>query len=56
MENKIRVYEDSLLDILAISEDSLLDILKQLKFKFTLKEIDSIIPPKIKENILDKIW
>ena len=41
--------------IIEISETFLLDILKQQKFKFTLKEIDSIISLKLKNNILDRI-
>ena len=41
--------------IIEISETFLLDILKQQKFKFTLKEIDSIISPELKEDLLDKI-
>ena len=38
-----------------ISEAFLLDILNQKKFRFTLEEIDPIIPPKIKKDILDRI-
>ena len=39
-----------------ISEALFLYILKQQKFNFTLKEIDSIISPKLKNDILDKIF
>ena len=45
MENKIE-----------ISDAFLLDILKQQKFRFTLNEIDAIISPKLKEELLRNMF
>ena len=42
MENKIGIF--------------LLDILNKLTFKLPFKEIDSIISPKLKKDLSDRIW
>ena len=42
-------------NVIKISEAFLRDVLKQNKFKFTLNEIDSIISPELKKDIVDKI-
>ena len=55
MENQIGVSWDSLLNISQITAE-FFDILKEQRVKFTLKEIDTIISPKLKKDILDTVY